>query len=500
MYRIRFHGRGGQGMKTASRVLRTAFFLAGYEVQDAPRYGAERRGAPIFAYVRAARTPINERGVIPDPDLVLLADETLAGVPAADVTQGLDAHAVLVMNSAEAPETWRERLGTEARVIVLPPFSADDPAERPYVGSVMAGAAARLLGLPPDALRDAVAQELAGQGDKVVSANQKKAAAAFASMVAHEGIVGERDDRQPPADPGWTNPGPGGSRPRPAGHPRCRHQRPDQDRSVADAQAGGRPGVAQPLHLGLRILLPGRCHRRRCRRLSGHRLRPLQGLPDLPGAMPNARHPRRSGTGRDAMTSRRLLTGNVAAAWGARLAGAEYFPVFPITPQTEIIKTIGHWIDAQEMDGRMVTLDSEHSMLTAAGAAALTGGTDLHGDVLAGAALRHGDALQSGGLAGAVPTMFIDELEQADFAAYDLTSLRTGIMAGAPCPEALMKRVMDDMHCAEILIGYGQTEASPLTHLTDATDGIELRTQTPEVQDARGGGGTGRRGRQIDVR
>ena len=57
MYRIRFHGRGGQGMKTASRILGSAFFAEGYEVQDAPRYGAERRGAPIFAYVRAARAP-----------------------------------------------------------------------------------------------------------------------------------------------------------------------------------------------------------------------------------------------------------------------------------------------------------------------------------------------------------------------------------------------------------------------------------------------------------
>ena len=55
MFRIRFHGRGGQGMKTASRILGSAFFLEGYEVQDAPRYGAERRGAPIFAYVRAAK-------------------------------------------------------------------------------------------------------------------------------------------------------------------------------------------------------------------------------------------------------------------------------------------------------------------------------------------------------------------------------------------------------------------------------------------------------------
>ena len=77
-----------------------------------------------------------------------------------------------------------------------------------------------------------------------------------------------------------------------------------------------------------------------------------------------------------------------------------------------------------------------------------------------------------------VPTMFIAELEHKDFASFDLSTLRTGIMAGAPCPEALMKRVMHDMHLKEILIGYGQTEASPLTHLTDAHDPIDLRTQT----------------------
>lgn len=77
-----------------------------------------------------------------------------------------------------------------------------------------------------------------------------------------------------------------------------------------------------------------------------------------------------------------------------------------------------------------------------------------------------------------VPTMFIAELEHERFSDFDLSSLRTGIMAGAPCPEALMKRVIDDMHCREILIGYGQTEASPLTHLTDANDPLDLRTQT----------------------
>jgi len=73
------------------------------------------------------------------------------------------------------------------------------------------------------------------------------------------------------------------------------------------------------------------------------------------------------------VTGRVMLTGNAAAAWGARLARVDYVPAFPITPQTEIIETLGRWIDAGDLDARMVTLESEHSMVTAAGAAAATG-------------------------------------------------------------------------------------------------------------------------------
>jgi pyruvate ferredoxin oxidoreductase alpha subunit len=71
--------------------------------------------------------------------------------------------------------------------------------------------------------------------------------------------------------------------------------------------------------------------------------------------------------------NRTLITGNVAAAWGARLASVDYIPAFPITPQTEIIETLADWIDAGEMNARLVTLESEHSMVTAAAAAAATG-------------------------------------------------------------------------------------------------------------------------------
>jgi len=77
-----------------------------------------------------------------------------------------------------------------------------------------------------------------------------------------------------------------------------------------------------------------------------------------------------------------------------------------------------------------------------------------------------------------VPTMFIAELEHENFAQFDLSSLRTGIMAGAPCPPELMKQVINDMHCKDILIGYGETEASPLTHLTTRDDSFERRINT----------------------
>lgn len=77
-----------------------------------------------------------------------------------------------------------------------------------------------------------------------------------------------------------------------------------------------------------------------------------------------------------------------------------------------------------------------------------------------------------------VPTMFIAELEHPDFDKFDLTSLRSGIMAGSPCPIEVMKRVIRDMHASEITIAYGQTESSPVITQTRTDDPIELRVAT----------------------
>jgi fatty-acyl-CoA synthase len=77
-----------------------------------------------------------------------------------------------------------------------------------------------------------------------------------------------------------------------------------------------------------------------------------------------------------------------------------------------------------------------------------------------------------------VPTMFIAELGVDDFASYDLTSLRTGLMAGSPCPVEVMKRVLTEMHMTEVGIAYGMTETSPVSTQTRADDDLEQRTGT----------------------
>jgi pyruvate ferredoxin oxidoreductase gamma subunit len=196
MYRIRFHGRGGQGMKTASRILGTAFFHAGFEVQDAPRYGAERRGAPIFAYVRAARAPIAERGIIARPDLVVVADETLVPVPAAGVLAGVGPDTVLLVNSDTPGAAWRERLALAGPVVTLPAGAGERAALR-YVGATCAGAAARLVGaIPRAALERALREELGALAPAIIAENLARAGAAYDAMAAHAGLVREA----PPAD------------------------------------------------------------------------------------------------------------------------------------------------------------------------------------------------------------------------------------------------------------------------------------------------------------
>lgn len=207
MYRIRFHGRGGQGMKTASRILGSALFLEGYEVQDAPRYSAERRGAPIFAYVRADKQPINERGVITQPDLVIVADDSLIPIPASGVLTGVDQHTVLLINSDQSAETWKQRLNLSGKVLTLP-VETQERAELRFIGATCTGAAASLLGnISRESLQQAVKEELTELGNTIIEKNLGKALDAYERMQADKGCVhqGSQSNADNYTKPAWID-------------------------------------------------------------------------------------------------------------------------------------------------------------------------------------------------------------------------------------------------------------------------------------------------------
>ena len=209
MYRIRFHGRGGQGIKTAGRILGTTFFLEGFEVQDAPRYGAERRGAFLFAYVRAAHKPINERGMIRHPDLVVVADDTLFAVPAARVLLGITSQTVLLLDSSEPTSVWQQRLNFLGRLLVLPAIAdSEDRAALPSRGAICVGAAARLIGLRRRSLEQAIGEELVGTDSAVIQRHLDQALAAYDRMAEHTGIVGQGETPSASvySPPAWIDP------------------------------------------------------------------------------------------------------------------------------------------------------------------------------------------------------------------------------------------------------------------------------------------------------
>lgn len=180
-------------MKTASRILGKVFFKEGFEVQDAPRYGAERRGAPIFAYVRAAHTPIYERGVIKRPDCVVVADDTLIPIPAAGILQGCDEQSVLVIRSNTPAEQWKDKLSYKGPILCLS-FGGDGIPEM-FRGMACIGAVACLIGkLSRTSLEEGLREEMAHLGQEIVEKNLAVALDAFDEMSAESIVIREGSD------------------------------------------------------------------------------------------------------------------------------------------------------------------------------------------------------------------------------------------------------------------------------------------------------------------
>ena len=108
---VRWHGRGGQGAKSASAILAEVLFEEGKHVQAFPEYGAERQGAPIRAYNRVSDSPIRRRCGVQNPNIVVVVDPTMA--------EGTTEDAVYLVNSAENAKELRRRLGVSSKAKVL---------------------------------------------------------------------------------------------------------------------------------------------------------------------------------------------------------------------------------------------------------------------------------------------------------------------------------------------------------------------------------------------
>ncbi|WP_319506346.1 2-oxoacid:acceptor oxidoreductase family protein [uncultured Methanolobus sp.] len=161
MLKLRFHGRGGQGAKVASRITGTAAFLEGCHVQDFPLYGAERRGAPISAFTRISREVIMERGVIPNPDITIVMDQTLLSDPQAEPLAGLKKNGVVFINTPDSPAQVKDECNIDAQVITLDITKIGlDMLESPIISTLAGAVASRIVGIGEDSLKNAVEKEL----------------------------------------------------------------------------------------------------------------------------------------------------------------------------------------------------------------------------------------------------------------------------------------------------------------------------------------------------
>jgi pyruvate ferredoxin oxidoreductase gamma subunit len=144
---IRWHGRGGQGVVTAGKVLAETALDTGQYFQAFPDYGPERMGAPIKAYTRLSPEPINVHSQIEEPNVVLVLDPTLLGtVP---VTEGLREDGVLLVNTPQSPTEIRKRTGFETGKVCTVDAShiAIEEIGREITNTPMIGALARATGL-----------------------------------------------------------------------------------------------------------------------------------------------------------------------------------------------------------------------------------------------------------------------------------------------------------------------------------------------------------------
>jgi len=185
LFEVRFHGRGGQGVVTASRLLVEAAFIEGKWGQSIPMFGAERRGAPVQAFSRISSEPIRRHSQIYEPDVVVVFDPKIFGV--VDVLHGLKKGGILIVNDKRRPEELGYKgfkVGTvdaTGIAVKLGLYFAGFPA----VNTAMVGAVAKATGIVSiDSVVKAITSAWSG---KLGELNAEAAKLAYDSIVIWEG-------------------------------------------------------------------------------------------------------------------------------------------------------------------------------------------------------------------------------------------------------------------------------------------------------------------------
>jgi len=148
MIRMRFHGRGGQGAVLACEVLAAALLRDGKYAQSMPLFGGERRGAPVTAFLRVDDTKILERGIIEEPDHLIVLDPALVRI--APVTRGLREEGLIAFNSAKEPDSFDSLKKFQVVTVDANSIARKHglgSAMAPVVNTCMLGAFAKLTGL-----------------------------------------------------------------------------------------------------------------------------------------------------------------------------------------------------------------------------------------------------------------------------------------------------------------------------------------------------------------
>jgi 2-oxoacid:acceptor oxidoreductase gamma subunit (pyruvate/2-ketoisovalerate family) len=173
---IRIHGRGGQGVVLGSEILAHALFLEGKEVQAFPSFGAERRGAPVAAFVRLDEVPIRKRTEIREPDYVLVMSPALLKM-GVDFTQGLKKGGTIVLNYAGAPQSLRRYMNYRVYIIDATSIAVKyglGTSTSPIVNCIMLGALVGATSLVSvNNLAEAIPLRLSVQPQKNVQAAEE---------------------------------------------------------------------------------------------------------------------------------------------------------------------------------------------------------------------------------------------------------------------------------------------------------------------------------------